>query len=153
MVNLLMNDGQEIYTLLNEIYLIIDDGDRRVLSQFNLTPPRYYALVHLGDRPGMSLSELSNLMLCDKSNATRIIKGLEAEGLVYRLPHETDGRTIRLFLSQAGQKVRRKSIKAHAHYNQQRFNSEVVIDEEELRTELVQLKNSLRERLEITAEL
>jgi DNA-binding MarR family transcriptional regulator len=148
-----MNDEQEIYTLLNEIYLIIDDGDRRVLSQFNLTPPRYYALVHLGDRPGMSLSDLSNLMLCDKSNATRIIKGLEAEGLVYRLPHETDGRTIRLFLSQTGQKVRRKSIKAHAHYNQLRFNSEVVVDEEELRTELVQLKNSLRERLKMAAEV
>ena len=144
-----MSDGQEIYTLLNEIYLILDDGDRRLLSQFNLTPPRYYVLVHLGNHPGMSLSELSNSMLCDKSNATRIIKGLEAEGLVYRLPHETDGRSIRLFLSQTGQEVRRKALKAHANYNQQRFSEAVPVKEDELLWELVQLKKRLRERLEL----
>jgi len=144
-----MNSGQDIYSLINEIYLILDDGDRRLFSRFDLTPPRYYAMVHLGDRPGMSLSELSNLMLCDKSNATRIIKGLESEGLVYRLPHETDGRTIRLFLSQAGQEIRRKAISAHASYNQKRFDDDAPVEEDELKMELIQLKNHLRKRLEL----
>lgn len=148
-----MSDRQDIYTLLNEIYLILDDGDRRLLSQFKLTPPRYYVLVHLGDRPGLSLSELSNLLLCDKSNATRIIKGLEAEGLVYRLPHETDGRSIRLFLSQAGQEVRQKALKAHDNYNRQRFKEAVPVKEDELLWELVQLKKRLRERLELAVQL
>jgi DNA-binding MarR family transcriptional regulator len=148
-----VSDGQEIYTLLSEIYLILDDGDRRLLSQFKLTPPRYYVLVHLGNSPGMSLSELSNLMLCDKSNATRIIKGLEAEGLVYRLPHETDGRSIRLFLSKAGQKVRQKAIDAHSDYNKRRFNEAVPVEEEDLLLELAQLKRRLRERLELAANI
>jgi DNA-binding MarR family transcriptional regulator len=148
-----MSDGQEIYTLLNEIYLILDDGDRRLLSQFKLTPPRYYVLVHLGNSPGMSLSELSNMLLCDKSNATRIIKGLEAEGLVYRLPHETDGRSIRLFLSQAGQEVRQKAVDAHSYYNQQRFPEAIPVEEDELLMELVQLKQRLRERLELATKI
>jgi DNA-binding MarR family transcriptional regulator len=146
-----MKSGQDIYSLLNEIYLILDDGDRRLLSRFDLTPPRYYALVHLGDSPGMSLSELSNLMLCDKSNATRIIRGLENEGLVYRLPHETDGRTIRLFLSQEGQEIRSAAITAHSSYNQKRFDGDAPVEEDELKTELIQLKNHLRERLELAA--
>ena len=58
-----MSDPQAIYALLNEIYLILDDGDRRLLSRFQLSPARFYALIHLGNRPGMSLSELSDLML------------------------------------------------------------------------------------------
>ena len=148
-----MNDWQEIYTLLNEIYLILDDGDRRLLSQFKLTPPRYYVLVHLGEQPGMSLSKLSNLMLCDKSNATRIIRGLEAEGLVFRLPHETDGRTIRLYLTQNGEEVRKKAILAHANYNQQRFTEVDPVEEDELLLELVQLKKHLRDRLDVVAEI
>lgn len=148
-----MSDGQEIYTLLNEIYLILDDGDRRLFSQFDLTPPRYYALFHIGSQPGISLSKLSDLMLCDKSNATRIIKGLEGEDLVYRLPHETDGRTIRLFLSQSGQEIRRKAIRAHSKYNQKRFDGEAPAEEDELRTELIQLKNHLRDRLELAANI
>ena len=146
-----MRDSQEIYTLLNEIYLILDDGDRRLFSQFDLTPPRFYALVHIGDQPGISLSNLSNLMLCDKSNATRIIKSLESEGLVYRLPHETDGRSIRLFLSEDGNEIRSKAINAHASYNEQRFNSRNTDDENELRLELIQLKKNLRDRLEVSA--
>jgi DNA-binding MarR family transcriptional regulator len=144
-----MSDGQKIYTLLNEIYLILDDGDRRLLSQFSLTPPRYYALVHLGDRPGMSLSELSNLMLCDKSNATRIIRSLEADGLVYRLPHETDGRSIRLFLSQEGQELRKRSIRAHNRYNHQRFDKDIVTEQDELLEELVTLRQRLRDSLNL----
>ena len=144
-----MNDRQEIYNLLNEIYLILDDGDRRLFSQFDLTPPRYYALVHIGNQPGISLSKLSNLMLCDKSNATRIIKGLEGEGLVYRLPHETDGRTIRLFLSKKGQEVRQKAASAHTSYNEKRFNEDVPAADHDLREELTQLKQHLRDKLEL----
>lgn len=147
-----MGDGQEIYTLLNEIYLILDDGDRRLLSQFRLSPPRYYVLVHLGDRPGMSLSELSKLLLCDKSNATRIIKGLEGEGLVYRRPHETDGRSIRLYLSQTGQKLRGEAIRAHDHYNRLRFDAATVVERDELLQELAQLKNRLRDRLDLAVQ-
>jgi DNA-binding MarR family transcriptional regulator len=144
-----MSNGQEIYTLLNEIFLILDDGDRRLLSQFSLTTPRYYALVHIGDRPGLSLSELSNLMLCDKSNATRIIRGLETEGLAYRLPHETDRRSIRLYLSQTGQEVREKAIEAHNSYNSVRFNKADPAEREELLDELLILKRRLRDRLDL----
>jgi DNA-binding MarR family transcriptional regulator len=144
-----MSDGQKIYTLLNEIFLILDDGDRRLLRQFSLTTPRYYALVHIGDRPGLSLSELSNLMLCDKSNATRIIRGLETEGLAYRLPHETDGRSIRLYLSQSGQAVRDKAIEAHNSYNRLRFDKAEPAEREELVEGLLVLKRRLRDRLDL----
>ena len=95
-----MADSQKVYSLINQIYLILDDGDRQFLGRFNLTPARYYALVHLGEHPGLSLSDLSDLLLCDKSNASRIIKGMETNQLVFREPHESDGRTVRLFLTE-----------------------------------------------------
>ena len=141
-----MADAQALYALLKEIFLILDDGDRQLLGQFDLSPSRYYALVHLGDSPGMSLSELSHLMLCDKSNATRIVKGLEAEGLAIRRPHETDGRAIRLYLTEAGDRLRRKAVSAHEQYNQGRLQAVTNGDGEALLGDLNQLKRSLRDR-------
>lgn len=142
-----MAETKSVYSLLKEIYLIIDDGDRNLLSNFNLTPSRYYALVHIGRDPGMSLSELSALMLCDKSNATRIIKGLEAEGLVTKKPHETDGRTIRLYLSESGIALREKALDAHRSYNRNRFAKVAGVEQDHLVNRLVQLKSTLHQDL------
>jgi DNA-binding MarR family transcriptional regulator len=140
-----------LYSLLSEILLILDDGDRRLFGQFGLTVSRFYALVHLGDRPGLSLSELSGMMLCDKSNSTRIIKGLEADGLVIRQRHETDGRTLRLYLSKAGKTLRQRAITAHLQYNNARFGDLTPVEQEDLRKNLHHLRRDLRNHQEIEA--
>lgn len=143
-----MADPQKIYTVFKDIFFILDDGDRRLFTTFNLTSSRFYALVHLGERPGMSLSELSSLMLCNKSNATRIVKGLESEGLVYRRPHETDGRTLRLYLSNTGAALLRKVNAAHQEFNQNRFEDLELGESDELFNELLVLKHNLRDHLD-----
>lgn len=117
-----MGNQEKLYNLLKEAFLLLDFGDRQLFTRYNLTAPRFYALFHITQEPGISLTQLSNRMFCDKSNATRIIKGLEAEGYVNRQPHETDGRSLRLFLTDAGTAVCQKVIAAHQTYNQARLN-------------------------------
>lgn len=141
-----MADAQALYSLLKEIFLILDDGDRQLLGQFDLTPSRYYALVHLGENPGLSLSELSDLMLCDKSNATRIVRGLEKDGLATRRPHETDRRAIRLYLSEDGETLRRRAVAAHERYNEGRMQSMTNGSGDKLMGDLSHLKRNLRDR-------
>jgi DNA-binding MarR family transcriptional regulator len=148
-----MSDPQTLYSLINEIYLILDDGDRRLLNGFNLTSTRFYALVHISERPGISFSELSQLLLCDKSNASRIIRGLESEGLVVRRPHETDGRTSRLFLSSDGEELRRKASSAHQQYTIKRFIQLAPNDQEQLNQGLINLKRSLFKHLDSNHEV
>jgi DNA-binding MarR family transcriptional regulator len=125
----------------------LDDGDRRLFDQFALTTPRFYALFHLGAHPGISLSELSKLMLCDKSNATRIIKSMEADGLVLRRPHETDGRALRLFLTPEGEKRREQTLIAHRQFNQKRLDVLDGVEQDSLLACLLHLKTGLREQL------
>jgi DNA-binding MarR family transcriptional regulator len=143
-----MADPQQIYALINEIFLIVNDGDRQLFGRFQLTPTRFYALVHLGERPGISVSELSGLMLCDKSNMTRILKAMEAEGLVNRKPHESDGRTLRLYLSEEGERLRQKAAACHLEYNQRRFDRPRPNGNDELFRSLDALKGQLRASLE-----
>lgn len=144
-----MSDPHMLYNALNEIFLVLDDGDRRFFGNYDLSPSRYYALFHLLEQPGISFSELSNLMLCDKSNITRIIKGLESDELVVRRPHETDGRTLRLFLSEKGRTLCKEAMVAHRVYNQERFSDLEDIKKDNLLEGLQQLKSSLRSRLDV----
>ena len=143
-----MSDPHTIYNTLNEIFILLDDGDRRFFNSYELTPTRYYALFHLFEQPGISFSELSNRMLCDKSNITRIIKGLEADDLVVRRPHETDGRTLRLFVSEKGKALCQEAMQAHHDYNKQRFSELEEIKKDNLLDGLQELKSSLRARLD-----
>lgn len=139
-----MNDDKErLYTLLKEAFLLLDFGDRQLFAQYDLTISRYYALYHIDEDPGLSISQLSDSMFCDKSNATRVVKGLEKDGLVLREPHETDGRTLRLFLTPDGQSLLKSAYIAHNEYNQVRLDrvSEV------LRRNLMDGLDILNERL------
>lgn len=142
-----MADPETLYNLLKELFFILDDGDRQLFGRYSLTVPRVYALLHLGEQPGMSLSQLSDFMLCDKSNITRIIKGMEADGLVSRQPHETDGRTLRLHLTEAGASVRTEVLAAHAAYNQLRFDCIDTILQGNLLEGLERLREGLRGQL------
>lgn len=137
-----------IYTHLNEIYLLLDDGDRRLLDRFGLTVPRYYVLFHLGEEPGISVSQLSRLMFCDKSNITRLIHGLQSEGFVTRRPHESDGRVLRLFLTPHGEKLRSEVVTAHHASNQRRIGQNLTEHEQgELLQYLHKLKAGLQNDL------
>ena len=137
-----------IYNLLNEIFILLDDGDRHLLSQFNLSIPRYYVLVHLGNEPGLSLSRLSELMICDKSNATRIIRGMETEGLVRRKRHESDGRTYRLYLTEKGETLRQKATQAHDAYTVERLTCCQTINLDTLKKGLIEIRDNLKVSLE-----
>ena len=117
-----MANSNQFYDLIKELFLILDDGDRQLFARFNLTATRYYALIHINEEPGISLSQLSDKLLCDKSNITRIIKSMEADGLVTRQPHEHDGRALRLYLTADGRDIYTRALKAHLVYNRLRFN-------------------------------
>ncbi len=142
-----MADATLIYNLLKEIFFLVDDGDRRLFSQYNLSVPRFYILWHLGNEPGISSRRLSELMICDKSNITRLSKGLESDGLVLRQPHETDGRALRLSLTEEGTRIRREALESHLAYNRQRFTSCDYHEQEDLQRYLLRLKESLHSEL------
>jgi DNA-binding MarR family transcriptional regulator len=142
-----MTSKDQLYTLLKEIFLIIDDGDRRFFDRYSLTVSRFYAIFHIGEEPGISSSHLSNRMLCDKSNITRIVKGLEADGHVMRKPHETDGRSRRLFLTRKGRGVLDEASVAHDAYNEARLDCISEIEQDNLLGGLTKLKQRLQEAL------
>jgi DNA-binding MarR family transcriptional regulator len=138
-----MDENEKLYNLLKETFILLDDGDRRLFGEYSLTPPRFYTLSHIAEEPGLSSSRLSDRLLCDKSNVTRIVKGLESEGYIERKPHETDGRALRLYLTEKGTAVLQKVQIAHTNYNTHRLTSLAGITHDALVRYLTQLNQSL----------
>ncbi|MCA9943206.1 MAG: MarR family transcriptional regulator [Anaerolineales bacterium] len=144
-----MSEREALYNLLKQTFILLDDGDRRLFGRYNLSPTRYYALLHISENPGLSSSELSDRLLCDKSNVTRIVKGLESSGYISRKPHETDGRTLRLYLTAQGKEVCNDVSQAHQTYNELRLSCISEISQGNLLENLSLLNDSLQNELSL----
>ncbi len=67
------------------------------------TLPRFDVMAALyRRREGVTMSELSRMLLVSNGNATAVVDRLEADGLARRTPSETDRRTIFVALTDAG---------------------------------------------------
>ncbi|MGQ9483270.1 MAG: MarR family winged helix-turn-helix transcriptional regulator, partial [Chloroflexus sp.] len=88
--------------MIQEVYVLLDDGDRRVLRQFQLNPTQYAALLLLAEHNGVRLSDLSEYLLIDKSSTTRLVDRLSALGLVERIADAGDRRVQRIVLTRQG---------------------------------------------------
>jgi DNA-binding MarR family transcriptional regulator len=120
---------QEVTRLISKVFIHLDDSDRQLMRMFGLTVTQYWALVHLEDEEGRSLSELANLLICDKSNVTSIVDKLEAAGLAERKHGKAgDRRYTRVVLTQQGQQLRERVMVAREHLVESRFRS-LSIDE------------------------
>ena len=67
------------------------------------TLPRFDVMAALyRRRDGVTMSELSRMLLVSNGNATTVVDRLEKDGLVRRSPSETDRRTVFVALTPAG---------------------------------------------------
>jgi DNA-binding MarR family transcriptional regulator len=77
---------------------------REVLrTRHDTTLPRFDVLAALyRRREGVTMSDLSRMLLVSNGNATTVVDRLEADGFVRRTPSETDRRTVFVALTPLG---------------------------------------------------
>ncbi len=81
---------------------------RATLADSDLAPSAVHAIIEIGAQPGISAKDLGNILRLDKSNTSRQVAKLEAGGLVERKTASEDARSSELYLTEAGQKLRKK---------------------------------------------
>lgn len=121
-----MDQAEKIYSALAKSHMLLSESDDRFFEQYRLGKTRYYALLHIDQQPGISLSELSKRLLCTKGNTTRIIRGLVQEGHITRQADPYDNRAQRLLLTEKGQKLFEDATQAYTSHKQSLF---VCLDE------------------------
>ena len=70
---------------------------------FDTTLPRFDVMAALWRRrEGVTMTELSRMLLVSNGNATTVVDRLEKDGLARRTQSESDRRTVRVALTEAG---------------------------------------------------
>jgi DNA-binding MarR family transcriptional regulator len=77
-----------------------------LLAKHNLYPGQELLLMRLWESDRQSQSDLGHGLRLDASTVTRTVQRLERQGLVARIPSPTDGRSVIVCLTQAGQDLR-----------------------------------------------
>lgn len=138
----LIND---ISDFLSQSFLELDEGERQLMKHFGLTLTQYWALVHLKDEEGRSLSQLADLLICDKSNVTSLVDRLEKSGLAERKAGKNgDRRYIRVVLTPQGHQLRKIVMAAREHLLKLRFQTLDTASLQQLREPLKLLAKTLQ---------
>lgn len=77
---------------------LFEDGCRAL----NLTPPQYGVLTIVAHAGGCDQATVARALGFDRVTTLRIVRGLQARGLVAREPSMVDGRRLQLTLTEAG---------------------------------------------------
>lgn len=92
-----------------------ENGLREYLRlKHETTLPRFDVMAALyRRREGVTMSELSRMLLVSNGNATAVVDRLEGEGLVLRTPSELDRRTVHVALTAEGLKAFETMAEGH----------------------------------------
>jgi DNA-binding MarR family transcriptional regulator len=99
--------AREVWLLMTDV--VLDHTRRREVSEATgMSFGRARAIRRLARRP-MSMRELAEAMDIDPPNATVLVSDLEAQGLVRRRPHPTDGRAKVVEATRKGKALARRA--------------------------------------------
>ena len=99
--------AREVWLLMTD--LVLENTRRREVSDaLGMSFGRTRAIRRLAKAP-MSMRELADALGIDPPNATVVVSELEAQGLVQRRPHPTDGRAKLVEATRTGKELARRA--------------------------------------------
>ncbi|MEW6524887.1 MAG: MarR family transcriptional regulator [Bacillota bacterium] len=106
----------DIERLLRVVAFIVKKRGRDILTNFDITPPQFNALVHLQESGDITMGELCQKMYLACSTATDLIDRMERNGLIVRQRDTADRRVIRLRITDEGAGVIQQVMQARRRY-------------------------------------
>ncbi|MFF2889130.1 MarR family winged helix-turn-helix transcriptional regulator [Paenibacillus sp. NPDC057967] len=79
---------------------------QKVVNPFDITVDQWEILVVLWEKEGITQKELAERLHKDQTNVARMLFKLEKKSFIYRVTHETDRRSLRVYLTAKGKEVK-----------------------------------------------
>ena len=96
----------ELLELLSGVSFVVQRElrDPKQIAHLGLAPFQARALSFFARYPDRSPNDFATGVERDKAQVTRVLKELEARGLIKRTPDPRDGRAVRIHLTEAGRR-------------------------------------------------
>ncbi|RXZ78617.1 MarR family transcriptional regulator [Paenibacillaceae bacterium] len=79
---------------------------QKVVNPFDITVDQWEILVVLWETEGITQKELAERLHKDQTNVARMLFKLEKKSFIYRVTHETDRRSLRVYLTPKGMEIK-----------------------------------------------
>jgi len=86
------------------------------IREMGLTTTQFDIVATLGNQPPMTCKELGEKTLVSKGTMTGVLERLEAKGLIDKFMNVEDGRSYKIGLSKAGDKLFKRVFPEHVEY-------------------------------------
>lgn len=103
-----LSEGRYLANLLMEAARLQRTVFDRRVRKLGFTRMQWLALRRVAEQPGVSQSELAEILEVEKATAGRFIDRLEEFGWMERRPDESDRRIKRIYLTRLGRKIHRQ---------------------------------------------
>jgi len=96
----------------------------KIMRIYNLQAARFGGTMSVGytllniDKEGTPSTRLGPKMGIESRSLTRALKSMEENGLITKIPDATDGRMVRVYLTEEGEKYRETARESVIHLNQ-----------------------------------
>ena len=108
-----MDPHEALTTLLVEFHEKFASWEHAVVRGKPLTLAQMHAMEMLHNHGRLAMKELAEKMGVTTGSLTVLVDRLERKGLVERMPHESDRRSIRLGMTARGERLARGHHKLH----------------------------------------
>lgn len=92
--------------------------NQKATQEANLTSSIGFVLININSKEGTPATKIAPLMGLESRSLTRMLKGMEEKGLIFRQPDATDKRSVRIFLTQKGVRLKGLSVKTINEFNE-----------------------------------
>lgn len=138
-----MHDLEQLSDLIIEFYEKLSSWEQAVVKDSAITLPQMHTLEILGQHSPIRMKELAAKMGITTGTLTVNVDRLEKLGLVERIPHETDRRSILVDLSSAGRDLHHEHHTHHLHLTRELQAALTPEETEQLRFILKKLTQAL----------
>ncbi|OPA80979.1 MarR family transcriptional regulator [Paenibacillus selenitireducens] len=83
---------------------------QKVVNPFDITVDQWEILVILWEKEGITQKDLAERLYKDQTNIARMLFKLEKKGFVHRVTHETDRRSLRVYLTAKGRDIKEEIL-------------------------------------------
>lgn len=94
----------------------VKNKGREILSDYDITPPQFNALLTLIEHDGLTIGELSSKMYLACSTVTDLLDRMERNELVIRVKDERDRRIVRVEVLEKGNDIIEKILNTRRLY-------------------------------------
>ncbi len=83
----------------------------------NLTSSIGFVLININSNVGTPATKIAPLMGLESRSLTRMLKGMEEKGLIFKQPDALDKRSVRIYLTDKGKILKGKAVKTVKEFN------------------------------------